>query len=167
MLCWHLLLHHHNFHNFGRDPPHINFEVNQPRSFRRYSIWKLGWKNEEKKCKICNKCSISIISITVVATLPRIPHMKFEVNRSRNFRGDSVGNLGCKNEETFVQDFAEREGKCCGHLEYWSFGGDQISESFSQCQFAGTCASIDRVLCYAHQILQQHRALACHIGACK
>ena len=41
-------------------------------------------------------CCISIISITMVETLPRMPHVKWEVNWPKNFRGDNVWKLGLK-----------------------------------------------------------------------
>ena len=60
------LLHQDNFHNLGRDPPH------------------------NASHKICKIWSISITSINLAETLPIMPHIKFEANRSINFRGDSV-----------------------------------------------------------------------------
>ena len=39
-------------------------------------------------------CCISIISITLVEALPRMPHIKFQVNQHRNFKGDSVWKFG-------------------------------------------------------------------------
>ena len=81
------LLHQHNLQNFGRDPSqdasHKNFKSIGPGT--PGEIVFENWAENMKK-----KCSISIISIILVETLPSMLHMKFEVNRSTNFRGDRV-----------------------------------------------------------------------------
>ena len=79
------LLHQHNFHNIGRDPPQdASHKIWSQSSQELQEIAFENWT--EKQSKKCKKWSISKISITLVETLPRIPYMKFEVNWSTKFR---------------------------------------------------------------------------------
>ena len=84
------MVNQHNFHNFSIDPPkNTSWNVKSVGAQTSEEIAFEKWPetNEEKNGK---NGWISIISITLVETHPRMPHIKFEANQLVNFRGYSV-----------------------------------------------------------------------------
>ena len=83
----------HTFHNFSSDLPYNASHKTSSKSSQELLTklrLKIGLKKLRKNWGKYKQYSIRIISIALVATIPTMPHMKFEVNRTRNFRGDSI-----------------------------------------------------------------------------